>query len=103
MTTALVLLLTPRDRDILLDVYRFGCLSAAQLALRHWPDSSSDKTARNRLWQLCQAGYLVRRPIGHREDGAYLLTPKGRTELGLPTRHARPDPRAFGIDKDGTA
>jgi hypothetical protein len=90
MATALVLLLTPRDRDILLDVYRFGCLSAVQLALRHWPDSSSDKTARNRLWQLCQAGYLVRRPIGHREDGAYLLTPKGRAELGLPTKHARP-------------
>jgi hypothetical protein len=94
MTAALVLLLTPRDRAILWDVYRFGCLSAAQLALRHWPDSVSDKTARNRLWQLCEAGYLVRRPIGHREDGAYLLTPKGRAELGLPTKHARPDPRA---------
>ncbi|HEX2514518.1 MAG TPA: replication-relaxation family protein [Chloroflexota bacterium] len=94
MTTAPVLLLTPRDRDVFRDVYRFGCLSAAQLALRHWPDSVSDKTARNRLWQLCQAGYLERRPIGHREDGAYLLTPKGRTELGLPTKHARPDPRA---------
>lgn len=89
-----VLLLTPRDRDLLQDVYRFGCLSAAQLAARHWPDSASDKTARNRLWQLCQAGYLVRRPIGHREDGAYLLTPKGREELGLPIRHARPAPRA---------
>jgi hypothetical protein len=92
--TAPVLLLTPRDRAVFRDVYRFGCLSAVQLALRHWPDSSSDKTARNRLWQLCQAGYLVRRPIGHREDGAYLLTPKGRAELGLPTKHARPDPRA---------
>ena len=89
-----VLLLTPRDRDVFRDVYRFGCLSAVQLALRHWPDSVSDKTARNRLWQLCEAGYLVRRPIGHREDGAYLLTPKGRAELGLPTKHARPDPRA---------
>jgi Replication-relaxation len=94
MTTAPVLLLTPRDRDLLRDVYRFGCLSAAQLAARYWPDSVSDKTARNRLWQLCDAGYLERRPIGHREDGAYLLTPKGRTELGLPTKHARPDPRA---------
>ena len=92
--SALTLLVTPRDRDVFRDVYRFGCLSAVQLALRHWPDSVSDKTARNRLWQLCQAGYLERRPIGHREDGAYLLTPKGRTELGLPTRHARPDPRA---------
>jgi len=88
------LLLTPRDRAILRDVYRFGCLSAVQLALRYWPDSVSDKTARNRLWQLCEAGYLVRRPIGHREDGAYLLTLKGREELGLPTKHARPDPRA---------
>jgi hypothetical protein len=87
-------LLTPRDRDVFWDVYRFGCLSAVQLALRHWPDSVSDKTARNRLWQLGEAGYLVRRPIGHREDGAYLLTPKGREELGLPTRHSRPDPRA---------
>jgi hypothetical protein len=94
MTSAPVLLLTPRDRDVFRDVYRFGCLSAVQLALRYWPDSVSDKTARNRLWQLCQAGYLERRPIGHREDGAYLLTPKGRAELGLPARHARPDPRA---------
>jgi hypothetical protein len=92
--SALTLLLTPRDRDVFRDVYRFGCLSAVQLALRHWPDSVSDKTARNRLWQLCEAGYLVRRPIGHREDGAYLLAPKGRAELGLPTKHSRPDLRA---------
>jgi Replication-relaxation len=91
MTTAL--LLTPRDREVLRDVYRFGCLSALQVTERHWPESSSDKTARNRLWRLCEAGYLVRRPIGRREDGAYLLTPKGRAELGLPTRHARPDLR----------
>jgi hypothetical protein len=85
-----VLLLTPRDRAVLGDVSRFGCLSAVQVADRHWPDSASAKTARNRLRQLCGAGYLVRRPIGHREDGAYLLTPKGRAALGLPTRHARP-------------
>jgi Replication-relaxation len=91
---ALVVLLTPRDRALFWDVYRFGCLSAVQLAARYWPDSASDKTARNRLWQLCEAGYLVRRPIGHREDGAYLLAPKGREELGLPAHHARPDPRA---------
>jgi len=89
-----VLLLTPRDREVLRDIYRFGCLSAVQVADRHWPDSSSAKTALNRLGQLCGAGYLLRRPIGHREDGAYLLTPTGRAELGLPARHARPDPRA---------
>ena len=87
--TAPVLLLTPRDRDVLRDVYRFGCLSAVQLALRHWPDSASDKTARNRLWQLCEAGYLVRRPIGHREDGAYLLTPEGQGGAGA-AHQARP-------------
>ena len=83
-----------RPGDPVRDVYRFGCLSAVQLALRHWPDSVSDKTARNRLWQLREAGYLEHRPIGHREDEAYLLTPKGRAELGLPAKHARPDPRA---------
>jgi hypothetical protein len=93
-SAAPVLLLTPRDRDLLRDVYRFGCLSAAQLAARYWPASASDKTARNRLWQLGEAAYLVRRPTGHREDGAYLLAPKGRAELGLPTRHSRPDLRA---------
>lgn len=91
---ALTLLLTPRDRAVFRDVYRFGCRSAMQLAARYWPDSVSAKTARNRLWQLCQAGYLIHRPLAHREDGAYLLTAKGREELGLPTRHARPDPRA---------
>jgi hypothetical protein len=90
MASTPVLLLTPRDRALLLDVYRFGCLSAAQLAARYWPDSVSDKTARNRLWRLEDAGYLTHRPIAHREDGAYLLTLKGRTELGLPTRHRRP-------------
>jgi len=89
-----VLLLTPRDREVLRDIYRFGCLSAVQVADRRWSDSSSAKTALNRLGQLCGAGYLLRRPIGHREDGAYLLTPRGRAELGLLARHARPDPRA---------
>jgi hypothetical protein len=84
------LLLTPRDRAILGDVYRFGCLSAVQLAREHWPDSPSTKTALNRLRQLVVAEYLQRRPIGHREDGAYLLTNQSRAELGLPTRHARP-------------
>jgi Replication-relaxation len=94
MTAAPEVRLTPRDREVFRDVYRFGCLSAVQLAARHWPDSVSYKTARNRLWRLCGAEYLAPRPVGHREDGAYLLTPKGRAELGLPTRHARPDLRA---------
>jgi hypothetical protein len=89
--TAPTLLLTPRDRAVLGDVYRFGCLSAIQVADRHWPGSASPKTAHNRLGQLVGAGYLVRRPLGHREDGAYLLAPKGRAELGLPARHARPE------------
>jgi hypothetical protein len=92
MTTAL--LLTPRDREVLHDIYRFGCLSAVQVAGRHWPDSASTKTAHNRLGRLVGAAYLVRRPVGPREDGAYLLAPKGRAELGLPTRHSRPDLRA---------
>jgi hypothetical protein len=87
---ASALLLTPRDRALLQDVYRFGCLSAVQLTRRHWPDSPSQKTAWNRLRQLVVGEYLLRRSIGHREDGAYLLTNKGRAELGLPTRHARP-------------
>jgi hypothetical protein len=90
------LLLTPRDREVLRDVYRFGCLSAVQVADRHWPGSASTKTALNRLGQLCGAGYLLRRPLGHREDGAYLLAPKGRAELGLPPHRARPDLRAAG-------
>jgi hypothetical protein len=89
--TAPPLLLTPRDQAVLGGVYRFGCLSAVQVADRHWPDSSSPKTAHNRLGWLVGAEYLVRRSLGHREDGAYLLAPKGRAELGLPARHTRPD------------
>jgi hypothetical protein len=84
------LLLTPRDRALLQDVYRFGCLSAVQLTRRHWPDSPSPKTAWNRLRQLVLGDYLQRRSLGYREDSAYLLTNKGRTELGQPTRHTRP-------------
>jgi hypothetical protein len=87
---ASALLLTPRDLAILRDVYRFGCLSAVQLARRYWPDSPSPRTALNRLRQLVGAEYLLRRSIGHREDSAYLLTNKGRAEMGLPTKHIRP-------------
>jgi hypothetical protein len=94
LTASSGLLLTPRDRAVLGDVYRFGCLSAVQVAGRHWPDSASAKTAHNRLGQLVGVGYLVRRSLGHREDGAYLLAPKGRAELGLPARRTRPDATA---------
>jgi hypothetical protein len=86
----LALLLTPRDLAILRDIYRFGALSAVQLARRYWPDSPSQATARNRLRQLVVAEYLLRRSIGHREDSAHLLTNKGRAEVGLPTKHTRP-------------
>jgi hypothetical protein len=84
--------LTPRDRAVLRDVYRFSCLSAVQIARRHWPDSLGQKTAMNRLRQLTVGQYLTRRSLGDKQDGAWLLANKGRAELGLSTRSKRPIP-----------
>jgi hypothetical protein len=84
--------LTPRDRAVLRDVYRFSCLSTRQLARRHWPESVSPKAAANRLTRLKDGGYLHWRSLGDKHDGAWLLATKGRAELGLPTRSTRPAP-----------
>jgi Replication-relaxation len=84
--------LTPRDRAVLRDVYRFSCLSTRQLARRHWPESVSPKAAANRLTRLKDGGYLAWRSLGDKQDGAWLLATKGRAELGLPTRSTRPAP-----------
>ena len=63
--------LTDRDLAMLRDLGRFGVLTAAQLARRYYPDSTTPETCRNRLLRLRQAGYLERVVIANGVEHAY--------------------------------
>src|SRR5262245_29884243 len=77
------IVLTPRDVAILIDLARFGVLSASQLRRRHFPASESPGTAWNRLRKLRLAGYLERVLWAPGQEHAYLPTVKGCQAVGL--------------------
>jgi hypothetical protein len=71
------------------DVVRFGALTAAQLARRHF---GALRTAENRLAALAAAGYLRRVRVWYRGPGVVLATPAGArlAAVGLPAARLRP-------------
>jgi hypothetical protein len=71
------------------DVVRFGALTVAQLARRHF---GALRTAENRLAALVAAGYLRRVRVWYRGPGAVLATPAGArlAAAGLPAAPLRP-------------
>jgi hypothetical protein len=81
------IVLTPRDVAILIDLARFGVLSASQLRSqlrrRHFPDGGSPGTAWNRLRNLRLAGLLERVLWAPGQEHAYLPTAKGCQAVGL--------------------
>ena len=75
------LCLTPRDRAVLLDLLRFGALTAEHVRRWHFPEASSGTTA-NRLRALRRAGYVRTVPLGLHAHGAVLATPRGAAAAG---------------------
>src|SRR5688572_22278804 len=81
--------LTERDRAVLADLTRFWCLTAAQVARRHF---RTQNTAANRLAQLAGANYVrVERPR-YRGPAVYLATGLGArlADVGLPAARFSP-------------
>jgi len=88
--------LTDRDYAVLRDVARFGALTLAQLAHRHFGASS---TCSSRLARLAHSGYLVRRRIWYRGPSIYAATSVGTrlANVGLPVARLVPETLAHHL------